>query len=90
MRQEIPDPQILDAANQYESARRLLSAQPPGSGLVWPLLNTASVAIELYLKCLSAEKVYTDAGEGWSKVSAKPEYGHVLTRLLDALSLSSQ
>ena len=85
-RQEIPDPQIRDAANQFESARQLLwclAQWRPGSGLLYPLMNTASVAIELYLKCLSAEKVYTEAEGGWSKVSAKPQRGHGLTMLLD-------
>jgi len=82
-RQEIPDPQVRDAADQFESARKLLDAQPD-SGLLLPLMNTAAIAIELYLKCLSAEKVYTDSGEGWSKISAKPAiHCHVLTTLLD-------
>ena len=48
-----------------------------------PLINTAAVAIELYLKCLSAEKVYTDAPRGWSIVSAARQRGHSLTTLLD-------
>jgi len=82
-RQEIPDPQIRSAADQFETARRLLDAQPPLAGVLYPLMNTAAVAIELYLKCLSAEKVYTDAGRGWSKVSATPQVGHDLTRLPD-------
>ena len=83
-RQEIPDPQVRDAADQFESARKILFAQVPGSGVLCPLMNTAAIAIELYLKCLSAEKVYIDAGEGWSKVSATPSMRcHVLTMLLD-------
>jgi len=46
-------------------------------------MNAAAIAIELYLKCLSAEKVYTDAGKGISKVSAAPAMrGHGLTDLL--------
>jgi hypothetical protein len=58
-------------------------AQQPGSGLLLPLMNAAAIAIELYLKCLSAEKVYTEAGRGRSKVSAKPAMRcHVLTKLL--------
>jgi hypothetical protein len=81
LRQEIPDPQIRD--DQYESARKLLFAQPPGSGVLLPLINVAAIATELYLKCLSAEKVHTAAGGGWSKVSAKPIHGHELTELLD-------
>jgi hypothetical protein len=50
-------PQIRDAADQFETARQLLDAQPPFAGLLCPLMNTAAVAIELYLKCLLAEKV---------------------------------
>jgi hypothetical protein len=82
-RQEIPDPQIRDAADQFETARQLLDAQPPGAGVLFPLLNTSPVAIELYLKCLSAKKVYVDSADGWSKVSATPERGHGLATLLD-------
>lgn len=82
-RQEIPDPQIRDAADQFEAARQLLESQ---TGVLCPLMNTAAVAIELYLKCLSAEKVWTDAGRGWSKVSAKPEFGHGLVELLDKVA----
>jgi hypothetical protein len=84
-RQEIPDPQVRDAADQFETARQLLDAQPPGSGMLCPLMNTAAVAIELCLKCLSAEKEYTDAGRGWSMVSATPHFGHGLTALLDKI-----
>lgn len=61
-RQEIPDPQVRDAADQYEAAHTLLDAQPPGSGVLLPLINTGAVAIELYLKCLSARKVYCPSG----------------------------
>lgn len=83
-RQEIPNPQIRDAADQFESARRLLFAQPPGSGLLLPLMNASAIAIELYLKCLSAEKVYTDTGVDWFDVSAKHAvHNHNLTTLLD-------
>lgn len=58
-RQQIPDLQIVDAADQYEKVCRLLLAQPPGSGVVLPLINSAAVSIELYLKSLSAERIYT-------------------------------
>jgi hypothetical protein len=85
-RHEVPDAKIRDAADQFESAREFLWAQPPGSGLLYPLMNTATVAIELYLKCLSAEKVYTDAGGDWATISSTPSMrGHVLTTLLDNL-----
>jgi hypothetical protein len=83
-RREIPDPQVRDAADQFESARQLLFAQPPGSGLLSPLMNAAAIAIELYLKCLSADKIYTEVTSGRSRVSAKPSQAcHVLSTLLD-------
>ena len=87
-RQEIPDPQILDAANQYEEARKLLAEQPPGSGVLLPLMNTAAIAVELYLKCLSAELIHVkdeQMPEG-SRVYAEPARpGHNLVALLDAM-----
>jgi len=83
-RQEIPDPQVRDAAVQFELARQLLWAQPVGFGLLYPLINTAAVAIELYLKCLSAEKVYGELETGWAKVWAKPSrFDHRLIDLLE-------
>jgi hypothetical protein len=59
-RQEIPDPQVLDAADHYEEARKLLAGPPPGRGLLLPLMNTAAIAVELYLKCLSAELIHVE------------------------------
>jgi hypothetical protein len=50
-------------------------------------MNTAAVAIELYLKCLSAEKAPVDAGGGWSRVSATAEHVHGLTTLLDKVEV---
>jgi hypothetical protein len=42
--------------------------------------------MELYLKCLAAEKVYTDVGGGWATISAEPSMrSHVLTAILDTL-----
>lgn len=87
-RREIPDPQIRDAADQYEAARELLAGQPPGSGLLLPLMNTSAVAIELYLKCLSAEKVYIpceDGVEGQLVHSEPAIRGHSLTVLFDKI-----
>jgi hypothetical protein len=49
----------------------LLWAQPPGSGLLYPLMNAATVAVELYLKCLSAEK-------GFHCENGNPNNRHVL------------
>jgi len=49
-------------------------------------MNVAAVAIELYLKCLSAEVVHTAAQNGWSVVSSAPAMqSHKLTALLEAL-----
>jgi DNA polymerase len=90
-RQEIPDPQILDAADQYERARQLLATNPPGTGVLLPLMNAAAVAIELYLKCLSAELVHVrdESAGDVSRVYARPAItgskGHRLVDLFDAL-----
>ena len=87
-RQEIPDPQVLDAANQYEEARKLLAEQPPGSGVLLPLMNTAAIAVELYLKCLSAELIHVEDEQmpEVSRVYAEPaRRGHNLVALLDAM-----
>lgn len=87
-RQEIPDAQIKDAADQFADAAFVLKDLPPGSGVLLPLLNAASVGIELYLKSLSATLVHTPDTlvEDLSVVTAKPvRRGHGLVALLDAL-----
>jgi hypothetical protein len=58
-RQEIPDGHIVNAADQFEDAAELLGNQPLGSGVLLPQINVAVVSIELYLKSLSAERIYT-------------------------------
>ena len=57
-RREIPNPQIKDSADQYEQARQILAEQPPGAGVLLPLVNNAAMAIELYLKCLAGEAIH--------------------------------
>jgi hypothetical protein len=87
MRQEIPDGQVRDAAEQFMSAWKLLEKQPR-SGILLPLINTAAVAIELYLKCLSSEVIYTpdDQMDGWHTVTAKPQrFGHTLGEILNKI-----
>ena len=90
-RQEIPDLQVLDAADQYEEARKLLKEQPPGSGVLLPLMNTAAMAVELYLKCLSAELIYVEDEQmpEASRVYAAPaitsEQGHNLVALFNVI-----
>lgn len=93
--QEIPNPHIRDAADQFEKSRKLLAKQPPGSGLLLPRINMAAVAVELYLKCLSAERVYESTkdddsiGGGVSRIWAKPALrGHILIPQLDKIDLS--
>lgn len=84
-RQEIPDAQIREAADQFEAARRLLAEQPRGGGVLLPLMNTAAMAIELYLKCLSAELEFTAINDdiGGYMVTSAPKRGHALVALLD-------
>lgn len=86
-RREIPDSQIKDAADQYEAARQFLSALRPGSGVLLPLMNASTVAIELYLKCMSSEQVHvpmSDGSEG-CMVHSDPARGHVLVDLIDKI-----
>lgn len=91
-RREIPDPQIRDAADQFDAARRLLSAQPPGSGVLFPLVNATAVVIELYLKCLAAEKHHApDTEVGLSRVHSKPSTkGHGLRHLYRAIDATTR
>jgi hypothetical protein len=90
-RQEIPDSQFLDAADQYEEARKVLAELPPGRSVLLPFMNTASMAIELYLKSLSAELIHVkdELMPAVSRVYAEPAImgrgGHRLVRLLDEI-----
>jgi len=88
-RQQFPNLQILDAATQYKSAWDILKNQLPGSGVVFPLVNVGAVGVELYLKCMIAEVVYTP--DPWdaelSLVMAKPQIiGHNLGKIFENLS----
>ena len=87
-RRNIPDPRVRDAADQFDDARLLLYAQPPGSGLLLPLLNNTIVAIELYLKSLGAVTIYTPnpGFPGVSIVTAKSEVKiHGLIAILESI-----
>jgi hypothetical protein len=80
---------VKDAAEQYDDARQLLQQQPPGSGVLLPLLNTAAVAVELFLKSLSSELIHVpvDGFDGLSSVHAEPELKHHrLVELFDNIS----
>ena len=63
-RREIPNPQVKDTADQYEQARLILIKQPPGTGVVLPIMYVAGIAIELYLKCLAAEVIHVPEDDG--------------------------
>jgi hypothetical protein len=87
-RQRLPDPQVRDAAEQYDAARRLLQAEGPSAGVFLPLLNAAVVPLELYLKSLASERVH----QFWSfvpaiwKVHAEPKVrSHTLGAVFDAI-----
>ena len=86
-RQKIPDPQILDAADQYAEAHKLLKerSEQPGSGVLLPLMNTAAMAVELHLKCLSAEVIHVEDEQGGYRVYAAPKGVHDWVVLLNAM-----
>ena len=79
--------QILDAAEQYDDACQVLEKQPPGSGVLLPQLNTAAVAIELFLKSLSSKSIFVPLpnSDGY-RVYAEPESKHHnLVELFDGI-----
>lgn len=86
-RQELPDPLVKDAADQYYAAALVLEPQGPESGVLLPLLNNLGVAVELYLKALSSQKIYDPVPNSeWSKIHAKPHQGgHELEKILKAI-----
>lgn len=86
---ELPDASVLDAALQYEEARRILwSKMQPGCGILLPTLNTAAVSIELYLKSMAAHLIHTPDGtiDGLYRVTSEADTrNHRLTMLFDAI-----
>ena len=55
---EIPNPQILEAAQQFHAAYATMMSQGSGAGgLLLPAIHSAFIALELYLKSLSATEV---------------------------------
>lgn len=87
-RQEIPDAAVKDAAEQFDSARRLLREQPLGSGMLLPLLNNAAIALELFLKCLGAVQEWRPAGppDGVYTIHSRSEAGgHRLVNLFNVI-----
>lgn len=86
-RREIPDLQVLDAAEQYDDASRLLDAQRAGAGVLLPLMNAAIISVELFLKSLSSESVFVpESTFGGYKVYASPQVKkHTLVELYESI-----
>jgi hypothetical protein len=84
-RREIPDMQVLDAAEQYDDARQLLERQPLGSGVLLPQMNAAAIAVELFLKSLSTKSIFVQQTDfDGCIVHAKPDVpNHHLVELFD-------
>lgn len=85
----IPDIQVNDAADDFYRAAFILEGQENRSDVPRSLVNCAIVAIELYLKCLCADREYTDLpaeGPHVKRVNAKQvPGGHNLRKLLNRI-----
>jgi hypothetical protein len=82
---ETPDPQILETARQYKAAWDKLGESGP-SGVLYPRLHCAVIAVELYLKCLAAQAIDMPGDDGVCTVYAEPiRRGHGLVPLLQAI-----
>lgn len=53
---EVPNPQLFEAAKQFHQGFWVLIRQGSDTGALLPALQCAAVALELYLKCLSASE----------------------------------
>lgn len=90
---QIPNRKIKSCAEQFKNAAELLYSQPPGSGVVLPLITNAVFAIELYLKSLNAQIICSEEYSFNSlnivggKVSAKVNCRiHSLTKLFNSIN----
>jgi len=78
-RQEIPNASVLDAAVQFhEGCLVLWEKLQADGGVLLPFLNTASMAIELYLKTLTTVKGAETRiqGCGLSSQTNRPRFVH--------------
>lgn len=82
---EIPNPQVREAADQFQQGFKLMIEQVPGTGVLLPALHCASIALELYLKSLSAREVEKPSPIGdWMYIhAAAPAKSHKLENLFD-------
>jgi len=91
VKKRVPDPQVKDVADQFFDAAKILWAKPPGSGVVIPAIVNSVLAIELYLKSLTAYSVIKDLkdyGRGvlGGTVTATPRKRvHKLTEIFSVL-----
>jgi len=87
---EIPNILVKDAADQFKKA--CMAVNEVEEGLVLPLINLATVAIELYLKSLSADEVRTPIDSGsscveelYAKAKSVGGNGHGLMKRLEVI-----
>jgi len=82
----IPNPQVLNDAEQYFRAYRILEAS---HDVLLPTLQTGAIALELYLKCLGAEDIHIAEGEpsipDLQRVHANAAHSHELVKLLQEI-----
>ena len=81
---EIPNQQILEGAKYYSHAHQILDQS--GSDLVLlPAIHCAAIAMELYLKSLCGQNVYTPSpyAQDVDVVTAASPHGHCLPSLYD-------
>ncbi|WP_210259983.1 hypothetical protein [Martelella sp. HB161492] len=92
----MPNHQIKDNADHFERARQILcdadfryvSDNGDFLGISMATINNAIVAVELYLKSLSSNEIWTpvDDQSGISKVTARPKQAsHKLVKQLDEM-----
>lgn len=82
--QPIPNQQILESATYYRTAYRVLETKGSNEVLL-PAIHCAAIAMELFLKALSGEEVYTPTQvQGVAIVTAKgPKGGRDLPSLYE-------
>lgn len=81
---EAPNSQVLGAAEQFHNGYKLMIGAALGAGVLLPALHCASIAMELYLKALSAREVKVPFDLGGAYIYAKaPAKSHRLEALFD-------
>ena len=84
MNSEIPNQQILEGAKYYRRAHETLD-QSGSDWVLLPAIHCAAIAMELYLKSLCGQSVYTPSPfvQDVDIVTAASPYGHRLPSLYD-------